>query len=275
MITKRLFLIIFLLGWLVQQIYAQPQYPRVSPGASVSQIIGITKVTVNYHRPGVKNRLVWGGLVPLDKIWRAGANEATTIEFSHDVTIGDQPVPAGKYSFFILPTTKSATIILNKNADLWGTYGYNEENDLLRIKAKLDFLDHQEWLIYTFEHLTPSSADLVMRWEDFGIRFTIKVDTDKFVLEGARQAKGWKELMQAARYCLEHDIALQEGHQWIDQSVKEEKNYWNMTLKAKYLAKEGQYDGARSVMMEAIELGRAMEKKPNNLEEMEALMKEW
>lgn len=264
-------IILFVFG----NILAQPVYPRISPGASVSQKIGITDLTITYHRPGVKNRLVWGELVPLDKIWRAGANEATTIEFSHDVMIDSKTVPAGKYSLFVLPNTKSTTFILNKDAGLWGTYGYDEKNDILRVRAELDLQDHQEWMIYTFENVTKNSADILLSWEDFGLRFPIKVDTDKYVLEGARQAKGWKQLMQAAAYCMENDVALDEGNKWIDQSVTEEKNYWNLSLKARYLAKEDQYDGARQVMSEAIELGKAMEEKPYNLKEAEELLKKW
>lgn len=274
--TKNRFVFMFLvLIFLLNTVHSQPKYPRTSPGAKVSQQVGITDVTVTYHRPGVKGRLVWGGLVPLEKIWRAGANQATTIEFSTDVTIGKTLVPAGKYSLFILPTTKKATIIINKKSDLWGTGGYDEKEDVVRLRADLDYLAHQEWLIYSFENLTKNSADLMMRWEDFGIRFTINVDTDKFVLEGARSAKGWKELLEAANYCLDNNVSLDEGRKWIDASLSEEKNYWNMTTKAKYLAHDGQYDGARKIMDDALKAGKEQEKPPYNIEEMEKLLKEW
>lgn len=261
--------------FLLNVAYSQPEYPRVSPGAKVSQRIGITDVTVTYHRPGVKNRLVWGGLIPLEKVWRAGANQATTIEFSTDVTIGKTLIPAGKYSLFIIPTTKSATIIINKNSDLWGTMGYDEKDDVVRLRANVDFLEHQEWLVYTFENLTKNSTDLLVRWEDFGIRFNLSVDTDKYVLEGARKSKGWKELLNAANYCLESNVSLDEGRKWIDQSLAEEKNYWNMTVKAKYLVNDGQYDGARKIMEDALKVGKDMESVPYNIEEMETLLKEW
>lgn len=273
--NNRLLLLILTLFFLFNIVYSQPEYPQVSPGAQVSQRIGITDVTVTYHRPGVKGRLVWGGLVPLEKIWRAGANEATTIEFSTDVTIGKTLVPAGKYSIFILPTTKTATIIINKKNDLWGTNGYDENDDIVRLRADLDYLEHQEWLIYTFENLTKNSADLRMRWEDFGIGFTISVETDKFVLEGARKSKGWKELLNAANYCLENNVSLDEGRKWIDESLAEEKNYWNMVVKAKYLANDGQFDGARKIMEDAIKTGKEMDQVPYNVEEMEKLLKEW
>jgi hypothetical protein len=257
------------------QLVAQPKYPQLSPGATVSQIIGITEVKVTYHRPGVKGRLVWGELVPLDKIWRAGANEATTIEFSHAVTVGETLVPAGRYSLFILPTQKDATFIINKNADLMGTMGYKEEDDVVRVTTKAEYLTHMEWLQYSFSKLRKNSALLSMHWEDFSVGFTINVDTDKYVLEGARKAKGWEQLNEAATYCLENEVALDEGRKWIDQSLADKKNYWNLTTKAQFLAHDGDLDGAKDVMKEAIEMGKKMEQVPYNIEEYEEQLKEW
>jgi hypothetical protein len=260
---------------LTGQLLAQPEYPRVSPGATVSQMVGITEVKVTYHRPGVKGRLVWGELVPLDNIWRAGANQATTIEFSHDVTIGGTLVPAGKYSLFILPTQKDATFIINKNADLWGTNGYKKEDDVVRTTIKAEYLNHMEWLQFSFSKLRINSALLSMHWEDFSVGFTINVDTDKYVLEGAKKAKGWDELNEAAIYCLENEVALDEGKKWIDQSLAEKRSYWNLTTKAEYLAHDGDLTGAQKVMKEAIENGKKMEEVPYNIEEREKQLKEW
>ena len=273
--SKRLFITFFILAVMLGQLLAQPKYPRVSLGATVSQMIGITEVKVTYHRPGVKGRLVWGELVPLDNIWRAGANEATTIEFSHDVTIGETLVPAGKYSLFILPTQKDATFIINKNSKLWGTFGYKQEEDVARITTKAEYLDHMEWLQFSFSKLSENSAVLSMHWEDFSVGFAINVDTDKYVLEGARKAKGWEELNEAAIYCLENEVTLDEGRAWIDKSLAEEKNYWNLGVKAEYLAHDGDLDGAQKIMKEAIELGKKMEKVPYNIKEREEQLKEW
>ncbi len=264
-------LVIVMLG----QLFAQPQYPRVSPRATVSQLIGITEVKVTYHRPGVKGRLIWGGQVPLDEIWRAGANEATTIEFSHDVTIGGKVVPAGKYSLFILPTQKDATFIINKDHSLWGTDGYKEEKDVVRVTTKAEYLTHMEWLQFSFSKLRKNSALLSMHWEDFSVGFEIKVDTDKYVLEGARKAEGWKQLNEAAIYCIENEVGLDEGRKWIDQSLAEKRNYWNLTTKAEYLAYDGDLDGAKKIMKEAIEVGQKMERVPYNIEEREKQLLEW
>jgi len=273
--TKHFMILSFILSFLIGHLMAQPEYPRVSPEATVSQTIGITEVKVTYHRPGVKGRLVWGELVPLDKIWRAGANQATTIEFSHDVTIDKTIVPAGKYSLFILPTQKDATFIINKNTNLWGTGGYKQEEDVVRATVKVDYVSHIEWLQFSFSKLRKNSALLSMHWEDFSVGFTINVDTDKYVLEGAKKAKGWEEFNEAAIYCLENEVALDDGRGWIDKSIAEEKSYWNLTTKAEYQAYDEKYSDAVKTMNEAIELGKKMEDVPYNIGEREKQLQEW
>ena len=109
--------------------YAQENKIRLSPKASVMQTVGFTDVTIDYSRPGVKGRTIWGALVPYNKVWRAGANEATTINFSTDVTIEGKNLPAGKYGFFTIPNKDSWTLIFNKVADQWGSFQYNEAED--------------------------------------------------------------------------------------------------------------------------------------------------
>ena len=112
---------------------AQMDLPRVSPNATVSQVIGITTVTVDYFRPGVKDRVIWGELVPYDEIWRTGANRATTVSFDTEVMITGKKVDKGTYSLFTIPSVNEWTVILNSNAELWGTMGYKEEEDVLRV----------------------------------------------------------------------------------------------------------------------------------------------
>lgn len=273
--TKHFIILSFIFSFLVGHLMAQPEYPQISPGATVSQMIGITKVTVTYSRPGVKGRLVWGELVPMDKIWRAGANHSTTIEFSHDVTIDKTIVPAGKYSLFILPTQKDATFIINKNNELSGTYGYKQEEDIVRTTVKAEYLNHMEWLQFSFSKLRKNSALLSMHWEDFSVGFTINIDTDKYVLESAKKAKGWEELNAAAIYCLVNEVALDKGRAWIDKSIAEEKSYWNLTTKADYQAHDENYSDAVKTLNEAIEMGKKMEDVPYNVGEREKQLAEW
>ena len=121
---------------------------RISPKAAVIQTVGFTDVRIDYSRPGVKGRQIWGGLVPYDKVWRAGANEATTISFSTDVIVNGKTLKAGKYGFFTIPTKDKWTIIFNKIADQWGAFEYNEAEDVLRIDVTPEKGNMQEWLAY-------------------------------------------------------------------------------------------------------------------------------
>ncbi|MGA7722360.1 MAG: DUF2911 domain-containing protein [Ignavibacteriaceae bacterium] len=154
---------------------------RVSPKSSVSQTIGITDVIVSYSSPGVKGRKIWGGLVPFDKVWRAGANEATKITFSGKVWIEGKELPAGSYGFFVIPKEKEWTIIFNKVADQWGAFEYNESQDALRFNIAPQQGDYHEWLNYTFGNLNvnshgKNSALLILSWEK--IKLPIKIETE-------------------------------------------------------------------------------------------------
>lgn len=149
--------------------------PRVSPMASVSQTIGeSTEITVTYSRPGVKGREIWGKLVPYDKVWRSGANEATTISFSDDVLIEGQALAAGTYALFTIPTKGEWTIIFNKKADQWGAYDYDAKDDALRIKTTPEAAPNEEWLEYVFEQPNGTSAVLALRWEKLKVPFRIE-----------------------------------------------------------------------------------------------------
>ena len=156
---------------------------RISPKASVSQTIGFTEVTISYSRPGVKNRNIWGGLVPYDKVWRTGANEATKITFSKDVTIDGNKLPAGSYAFFAIPTPQEWTLIFNKVSDEWGAFTYNETQDALRIKVKPVANNFHEWLEYTFSDMKvqkagmKNSAVINLVWEKLRVPFKVEAET--------------------------------------------------------------------------------------------------
>jgi hypothetical protein len=146
---------------------------RVSPKAGVFQTIGITDVNVSYSRPGVKNRKIWGELVPYNKVWRAGADEATKITFSTDVMIEGKKLPAGDYGFFAIPGENEWTLIFNKVADQWGAFTYNESEDALRIKVKPVANSNHDWLLYSFTEMTPTTAQLNLIWEKLKVSFKI------------------------------------------------------------------------------------------------------
>jgi len=148
--------------------------PRVSPNASVSQTIGVTEVTISYGRPGVKGRTIWGELVPYGEVWRTGANEATTISFSKDVTVEGEPLPAGTYALFTIPKEAEWIIVFNKNAQQWGAFDYNASQDALRVKVKPQAASPQEWMSFSFEDLSSNSATVVLRLEKLAVPFKIQ-----------------------------------------------------------------------------------------------------
>lgn len=147
---------------------------RVSPKAGVFQTIGITDINVSYSRPGVKNRKIWGELVPYNKVWRAGADEATKITFSTDVIIEGKKLPAGAYGFFAIPGENEWTLIFNKVADQWGAFTYNESEDALRIKVKPVSNSNHDWLLYSFTDMTSTTAQLNLIWEKLKVPFKIE-----------------------------------------------------------------------------------------------------
>jgi hypothetical protein len=165
-IINMIFISFIILGFISQSI-AQDYLKklRVSPKAEVMQVVGLTKITISYSRPGVKGRKIWGALVPYDKVWRGGADEATKITFTTDVKVEGKKLPAGSYSFFVIPNKKEWIIIFNKVADQWGAFTYNEAEDALRLKVKPKSGEFEEWLKYEFTKTGDYSATISLIWE--------------------------------------------------------------------------------------------------------------
>jgi hypothetical protein len=147
---------------------------RISPKATVIQTVGFTEVRIDYSRPGVKKREIWGKLVLYDAVWRAGANEATKITFSTDVIVEGKKLKKGAYSLFAIPGENDWTIIFNKVADQWGAFEYNESEDAIRVKVITEKAIWQEWLSYTINKASDTSAVIRLEWEK--IKVPIKVE---------------------------------------------------------------------------------------------------
>jgi tetratricopeptide (TPR) repeat protein len=228
--------------------------PQPSPKASVSQTIGISEVNITYHRPAVKNRKIWGNLVPLNEVWRAGANENTTISFSDPVKVEGKELPAGTYGLHMIPTETAWTIIFNNNFSSWGSFFYKESEDALRVTVQPESAENQEQLSYTLENVTDNSALLVLRWEKIRIPIRIEFDTKELVLTKARTAylRGpagftWQGFNQAAGYCLQNNVNLNEALAWIDRSISINENGTNLFVKAGILDKLGKSSEADNV----------------------------
>jgi len=149
---------------------------RISPKAMVQQTVGFTDVSIEYNRPGVKEREIWGGLVPYNVVWRAGANEATKITFSTDVEINGKKLNEGSYSFFAIPTKDNWTLIFNKVAEQWGAFEYNEAEDALRIEVMPEEGYWQEWLAYTITKTSDATAIIKLEWKKLKVPFMVEVD---------------------------------------------------------------------------------------------------
>jgi hypothetical protein len=139
--------------------------PRQSQGAKITQRIGITDVTITYHRPLVNNRKIWGALVPYGQVWRSGANENTTISFSDPVTIEGKLLEAGTYGLHMIPNADEWTVIFSRNYTSWGSFTYNQAEDALRVMVKAQTAEMHNALTYDFDQLQPDSALVVMQWE--------------------------------------------------------------------------------------------------------------
>lgn len=223
--------------------------PRVSPSAEIAQTIGLSKITINYSRPAVRGRDIWGGLVPnnggIPFPWRAGANENTTIHFSDDVVIDGKDLAAGTYGFSIIPSDKSWILIFNKHSKSWGSFFYDSSQDALRINAIPEKIHFNEWLEYRFENITSNSVDVCMHWENLNVRFNAEFDEVEVVLNSLREQLlslpgfSWEGPMQAAQYCLDNEVNYEEALKWINQSIARNSNFSNNIVKAELLKMEG------------------------------------
>lgn len=244
-------------------VYAQ-DLPLASPKCEYNQIVGLTKISIQYSRPSVKGRKIWGQLVPYDVTWRTGANEATVITFADDVWLNDLRIAAGSYALYTIPHKRGEwDVILNKNSRSWGTTGFRPEDNVLSIKARSRKIPFSETFTIDIENLTRTTALLVMRWEKIAINVSIRVEVDektnKNITEAVRTAgDNWVIYANSAEYCLRNNIRLGEAKQWIDKALELKPNsFFPHWLKADYAALQGSFKEAIISAEEALRLGIA------------------
>jgi tetratricopeptide (TPR) repeat protein len=231
--------------------------PDVSQMAVVKQRIGLTDVKITYHRPLVNGRKIWGGLVPLGEVWRAGANENTVIDFSSDVTVEGQALPKGTYGLHMIPTADSWTVIFSKMNTAWGSYTYDQKEDALRVTVKPRPTEMEEALEYEFEDLKEDSATMTLKWEKTAVPVKIAVPPEATLANIRGQMRGraqyeWQAPMQAANYCLTHKINLEEALKWANVSIQNEERFENLTTKADLLKAMNKADEAKKTWEQAI-----------------------
>jgi Protein of unknown function (DUF2911) len=259
--------------------------PDISQAAEVKQRIALTDITVKYHRPLVNGRKIWGGLVPYGKVWRAGANENTTIEFSDPVLVEGKPLAKGVYGLHMIPNSDSWTVIFSKTNTAWGSYSYKQDEDALRVSVKPKPLaESEEALEFEFENLKPDSTAVTLKWEKLGVPFTVSIKDAEQTLENIRaQLKGrgqftWQALDEAAQFCLTRKINLDEALRWADASIQNEERFDNVSTKADILKALNRQDEAKATWNHAVEIatapqlysyGRRLQNEKQNAEAME------
>ncbi len=234
--------------------------PQASPAASVKTAVGTSEVTINYHRPGVKGRKIWGELVPLGQVWRLGANNATTITFADAVKVEGKDVPAGTYGLFAIPAQDKWTLILNKEAQQWGAYSYKQEQDLVRFDVKPQTGPFTEWMVFNITPAGEGKAVVEMAWENLRVPFTVEVDAEtatwKSIDEVLAGTPAWGDYLTAARYALDKGKRLDEAMVWVDKSIAAQESFWNHELKARLLQKAGKTNEAFPHLDKAIALAQ-------------------
>ncbi|GAB4376912.1 MAG: hypothetical protein Kow0075_04600 [Salibacteraceae bacterium] len=246
--------------------------PKPSPFASVTQRVGLTDITIEYSRPGVKDRVIWGELVPYNEMWRAGANKATQFETTDAIRVAGEELAAGKYGLFFIPREGDKwTLILNKETELWGTTGYDSGKDALRVEVEaMPSECFTERLEYDFELVDMSNATLVMKWELMKVVIPIEADpmdkamrNIKTALAEAKPEDKWRIYRNAASFA--EDVHMtEEGLNWIRESVKLKESWYSYWVYASLLAQAGKVDEAIEKANKAIEIGQAEASKNNS-----------
>lgn len=239
--------------------------PQVSPEARVSQVIGLTELEVSYHRPAANGRAVWGTLVPYGQVWRAGANENTTVSFSTPVTVNGTALAAGTYGLHMIPAAGDWTVIFSRETGAWGSFSYDEKEDAVRVTAKPEAAPHQERLGYSFDDPTADSVVLAMRWEKLRLPIAIRIDLGRTVLENFKAQLrglprfGWQGWNQAANWAAQNNLELDNALAWADRSVGMNRNFTNLRTKALVLTKKGDTATADALTKEALTIATEAE----------------
>ncbi|MDR2561037.1 MAG: DUF2911 domain-containing protein [Holophagales bacterium] len=260
---------------------AGQMFPQKSPKASVSQVVGTCTVTIEYHRPRVRNRVIWGELVPFGEVWRTGANEATTIAFSHPVKVAGTPVPAGKYALFTIPGRDRWTVILNKRHQQMGSFEYSPLEDLLRFDVRPIATSYTEYLSFEIYPADDSSAYVDLDWEKLRIYFLVEVDLDKAIearmneiLAGAKK-QDWRSRCEAAQYLLDSEKDMPRAMKLIEESIKIRKTPQNLYVKAQILRWAGSAAEAAKILDQAIELAKTQNAPAAVAKPMEITRAQW
>lgn len=264
---KKLFLAITTLMISSAAFSQQLTIPRPSPTQKVEQAFATSKIIIEYSRPGVKGRTIYGGLVPFDSLWRTGANSSTKIYFGEDVTVEGNRVPMGEYALYTIPGKQSWTMILSKDTSLWGSFGYKKENDLARFNVKSQSLPFSlETFTIDVANIKPNACDIDLLWDKTFVRMHVVADIDSKIMKQIDEAmKSDKPPYgQAAAYYYDNGKDLNKAYEWINKGIETRPdNYGWMLTKARIELKLGKKAEAIATAQKAKELSL----KDNNLDD--------
>jgi hypothetical protein len=233
--------------------------PTLSQRAIGTQRIGLTDITVNYCRPLVGGREIWGKAVPYGQVWRSGANENTTISFTDDVSVEGHALPAGTYGLHTIPTADQWTIIFSKNSTSWGSFSYDEKEDALRVTVKPHPAEFVEALAYSFDEPKPDSVAVTLRWEKVAVPFRVSADVNAIVLRSIqnqlRNTGGftWAGYDEAANWLIDANSNLDQAMKWENQSIQIEERFENLLGKSQILEAQGKKQEAEALKTKALE----------------------
>jgi len=239
----------------------QVKTPAPSPTQTIKQDFGLSSVELSYSRPGMKTRKIYGDLVPFGKVWRTGANSATTLTFADEVTIGGTKVPAGKYGLLSIPDKDKWTLIITKQTDVTNPSAYKQEMDVVRVNVKPETVSTPyETFSMQFQNVKPTSMDLTIAWDKTLVSLPITTDVDSKVMAQIKGAmeRDTRPYYQAAVYYLETDRDLNQALVWFDKAIEQSPNaYWIYHQKANALAKLGKKEEAKQTASKSMELAKS------------------
>ena len=237
---------------------AQIKTPAPSPPQTIKQDFGLASIELSYSRPGVKGRKIFGDLVPYGKVWRTGANNATTITFGDDVTVGGTKIPAGKYGLLTIPDKKNWIIIFSKQTDVTSPAAYKQESDVVRIPVEVKKAKRPlETFTMQFANVKPTSCELQMMWDKSSVVLPIITEIDSKIMASINAAMKTDKppYYQAALYYMENGKDLNQSLDWFNKAVEAEPDaYWIQHQWANCLAKLGKTSEARAAATRSKEL---------------------
>lgn len=228
--------------------FAQIKTPSASPSATISQAVGLSNVTIEYARPAVKGRLIFGDLVPYGKVWRTGANKITSIKLDNDLYVNGALLKAGSYGLYTIPRESSWTIIFNRDDKQWGAYGYDINKDVIRFEVQPIQLEHLvQYLTIEFDDFTSTSANISIKWENTNVKFSIEDKVQDKILAEIKEKTAKADvtnatLSSAADYYYQNNINLPQALEWASKVIEKDKKYWTYQLVARIATKLNRCD---------------------------------